>query len=478
MEQTTNLKLNKPGANDYADVAVLNTNMDKLDEAVSKLNTGKATLGADGKVPVEQLPDMHYDPTGTAVAAVQQHNTAGDAHADIRQAVTAAKSVTGTTNPTQSTVGTVGQFYINTATGVVFICTVAASTYTWKQVSGMLPQINVTVPTGATVTCTDGTTTLTAVSAGDACTFFIPNLATWTLSATQNGQTSTPSSRIVGVDTVKIYSTSFAFISTTLNDNSWETIQSVARASTGSNYWAVGDAKQITLRGSLQTTPVAGQSYWVYILGFNHNASIEGNNTIHFGFGRLAQTYTSTNSIALTDSTYGSTTSYSGAFTMNTTGINSGGWGSSRMRNNILGSGNYNPDTGMFVSNLPDELKSVLRMITKYTDNVGNGQGSVESNVTATNETLWLLSQFEVFGDIRSANTYEQQRQSQYQYYKNGNTTTRFKHNDTSATVYWWLRSAEAGNSVAFANVLENGNSGSGSYANTSYGVAPAFAVG
>ena len=50
---------------------------------------GKATLGADGKVPVEQLPAMNYEPTGTAAAAVAAHNSAGDAHADMRAEVTA-----------------------------------------------------------------------------------------------------------------------------------------------------------------------------------------------------------------------------------------------------------------------------------------------------------------------------------------------------------------------------------------------------
>ena len=41
---------------------------------------GIAGLGADGKVPSSQLPKMDFDPSGTAVDAVKQHNAASTAH--------------------------------------------------------------------------------------------------------------------------------------------------------------------------------------------------------------------------------------------------------------------------------------------------------------------------------------------------------------------------------------------------------------
>jgi len=68
MSVTSNLGLTLPAGSDYADVAVLNDNWTKIDEAVSK----KAELGADGKVPPEQLPEMKFDPSGSA-AAVQKN---------------------------------------------------------------------------------------------------------------------------------------------------------------------------------------------------------------------------------------------------------------------------------------------------------------------------------------------------------------------------------------------------------------------
>ena len=66
--------LKKNPATDGADTfnieTMLNENWDKIDEAVAK----KAELGADGKIPAEQLPEMNYDKAGSA-AAVQTNLT-------------------------------------------------------------------------------------------------------------------------------------------------------------------------------------------------------------------------------------------------------------------------------------------------------------------------------------------------------------------------------------------------------------------
>lgn len=72
--------LKKNPATDGADTfnieTMLNENWDKIDEAVAK----KAELGADGKIPPEQLPEMNYDKAGSAEAV--QKNL--DAHTGNR----------------------------------------------------------------------------------------------------------------------------------------------------------------------------------------------------------------------------------------------------------------------------------------------------------------------------------------------------------------------------------------------------------
>lgn len=87
--KTTNYKLTKPLESEFYDVGVQNENMDKIDtqmkanadavEALQKGQSGKADL-VDGKVPAEQLPDMNYDPKGTAQNTVSEHNFDQTAH--------------------------------------------------------------------------------------------------------------------------------------------------------------------------------------------------------------------------------------------------------------------------------------------------------------------------------------------------------------------------------------------------------------
>lgn len=54
---TTKYHLKKPALEDFGDVADINSNMDIIDETL----TNKADLGEDGKVPLEQLPELGSD---------------------------------------------------------------------------------------------------------------------------------------------------------------------------------------------------------------------------------------------------------------------------------------------------------------------------------------------------------------------------------------------------------------------------------
>ena len=86
MNQTANLGLNLPEESDWAEVATLNENWEKVDEAVAK----KAELGADGKIPAEQLPEMNYDKAGSA-EAVQKNLDAHTGNRNNPHGVTAAQ---------------------------------------------------------------------------------------------------------------------------------------------------------------------------------------------------------------------------------------------------------------------------------------------------------------------------------------------------------------------------------------------------
>ena len=261
-------------------------------------------------------------------------------------------------------------------------------------------------------------------------------------------------------------------ISNTLNSNSWATIKAVSDAGQGANYWDVGDTKAITINGTVGATSFSNLSINVFILGFNHNASREGTNRIHFKIGKIGSTQ-----VGLCDSQYGNYTGTSGCFTMNTSNTNSGGWANCHMRKTVLGSdaSPTSPRANTLLAALPADLRAVMKPITKYSDNTGGGSNTA-SYVTSTTDYLPLLSEFEIQGTRSYANSAEQNYQQQYEYYRAGNSKVHYKHNATGTAAYAWCRSVYATNSGYFCLVYANG-SANGYPASISWAVAPGFAA-
>lgn len=269
--------------------------------------------------------------------------------------------------------------------------------------------------------------------------------------------------------TSQTISVEVTFISSVLNDNSWATIQQAAQSGQADNYWDVGDRKEVTLNGTVRARTLSNYKWYCYILGFNHNASKEGNNTIHFQFGYSA--LSGGVHTAMTDWT--GSNSYGGTsgtrFCMNDAQTNVGGWNSSLMRSTTI------PE---FRNCLPSELKSVLKAATKYTDNTGNSS-NVAANVTATQDDIFLLAEYEVFGSRTYANQYEytDSKQVQYDFYKSGNSKVMYNDQTTGTAVYWWERSPYYSNATAFCVVADGGIANYIS-AHYSHGFAPGFCVG
>ena len=67
------------------------------------------------------------------------------------------------------------------------------------------------------------------------------------------------------------------------------------------------------------------------------------------------------------------------------------------MRTNICGT-SLSSYSGTIIAVIPEELRAVLKSVTKYTDNTGNS--SAASAVTATTDYFFLLSENEVFGIV------------------------------------------------------------------------------
>lgn len=244
---------------------------------------------------------------------------------------------------------------------------------------------------------------------------------------------------------------------TSLANNTPDIIAAAAKSGQAANYWSVGDKVGIAVNGSF-----GGLSYnntvYAFILGFNHNSSVEGGNSIHFQFGKTAAGV----DIAFVNS-YGSTGT---GFCMNTSNTNSGGWNNSYMRKTICPA---------FLAALPTAWQNIIAACTKYSDNTGGGSNTA-SYVTATSDKIWLLSEMEVQGTRSYANSAEANYQKQYDYYRNGNSKVKYQHTATTSACVWWLRSVYASAAGGFCGVGTDG-SADGYAAYISYGFAPGFKV-
>lgn len=302
------------------------------------------------------------------------------------------------------------------------------------------------------VRASDGKT-LTASTVNGIATIGNVGYGTWTVTAGSNTKT-------IEVREFKQYK-----VFATLNEYSWAEISAISQSGDAANLFSVGDTKSIVLNGTVGNTTFDNVKIDAYILGINHNAEIEGNNRIHFCIGKV-----SNKTVGLVDSQY---LQYpmmsSGYFSMSYGGnndTNHGGWNGCYMRNSVM----------QWIKNvLPTDLQNVLKTVTKFTDNTGGGSNE-SSSVTATIETICLEAEFEVQGARSYANNYEQNKQKQYDYYKNGNSKIRYKHNSTNDAVFWWNRSPGAADYTGFCIVFTDGlaNSNLSRYC---YTIAPCFYV-
>lgn len=273
-----------------------------------------------------------------------------------------------------------------------------------------------------------------------------------------------------GVTKTTTQSITVTAISSTLNSNSWATIKAVSDAGKGDSYWDVGDTKTITINGTVQGFTFSNLSIAVFILGFNHNSSWDGNNRIHFQIGKISNKL-----VGLCDSNYGSYVS--SGFCMNTSRTNSGGWSNSHMRKTVLGNSGTpsSPPANSLLAALPADLRAVMKSVYKYTDNTGGGSDTA-SYVTATTDYLFLLAEFEYHGKRTYANSAEQNYQKQYDYYKAGNSKVHYRHDNTGSAVRAWTRSAYSSYSGYFCLVHTDGTPTSND-ADYSRALAPGFAA-
>ena len=343
-------------------------------------------------------------------------------------------------------------------------------------------KIIVSVTSGAAVTATKGSKVVSGTSVNGTCTLIVPEAGTWSVSASLNGQTSntenvstedsypveltlsdekpTDTKEVSVVDSYAVALTiPTSPVSTTLNDNTWDVIKTVADANQGENYWSIGDCKQVQVSGTIGIMQIGFTTY-AFIIGFNH----DGISGIHFQLGKTNPQ--NDNGMCLCTSAYGTSSTTKGEYNMINPITNNyqEGWNSSQMRGNVLKG---------YLSALPEELRSVIQTVYHTEAAVMNSSGTAQW-VTFEDipSDLFLLSEKEVFGVSKYGRP---SKSTQYAYYSAGNSKIAHGFDGSLLdAVRWWLRTAAS--RVACVCVDENGAAAIKN-AKWSYGVHPAFVV-
>ena len=286
--------------------------------------------------------------------------------------------------------------------------------------SGGVYQIAVETSAGASVSASKGTTTVsgTADTSGS-CTLTLYEPGEWSVSASLNNVTKTQTVSI-GTQSMKL---PLIELADAFAANSWETIIAACQSGNVPDSWAVGDSKPMAINGT---------NYQIDIIGKNHDVYTDGSGTAPLTF-------------QLHDC-------YSEAKQMYSTDLSGLGWKNTDMRLTYLPA---------ILALMPAEVKNGIHAVNKKTSEGGNS-----TTIETVSDTLFLLSEVEIFGTASSSVAGEG---SQYDYYKAGNPKIKKRE---GVDEFWWERSSASGG--MFCRVRANGQAGA-SNASSSLGVSFAF---
>lgn len=208
-------------------------------------------------------------------------------------------------------------------------------------------------------------------------------------------------------------------------NNTWEQIIAACHNNAVPETWKVADQKPMTIGGS---------DYLIDIIGKNHDDYSDGS-------GKAPLTF------QLHDC-------YKIAKAMHSTAANTMGWAKCTMRIEHLPT---------ILKQMPADVQSGIREVNKISASGGRG-----TSLVTTKDSLFLLSEVEVFGSSINSHSGEG---TQYGYYKAGNSTVK----DFNGSAYdWWERSPSTGSTRLYCAVKSTGSSINSS-ANVIHGVAFAF---
>lgn len=259
-------------------------------------------------------------------------------------------------------------------------------------------------------------------------------------------------------------------------------LSAIAASGQAANSLAIGDLFPVVFNGALSDgLTLSNETYYAALIGIDHNSSREGTKRLHF---KCPYSEDGTQ-LAFCDNKYGEPIGYKRAttsgiyFNMNNAtsasnckdGYNAGGYIGSNMKKNVM---------PRIKSAMESGWRNVIRACTKYSDNNTVSPGTTVSdnaaNVTASQEDLWLLDEYEYHGTRTYANSASQNYQKQYQCYINGNSKIHYGHDNRTSVTYVWARGVSVSGYNTFCYVYSAG-SANHSYAAYSNGVAFGFTL-
>ena len=251
-----------------------------------------------------------------------------------------------------------------------------------------------------------------------------------------------------------------------------EVILSHIRSNQHNTLYNVGDTFEIKLNGYVSYgISFSNATYYAVVIGKNHNASLEtaGNPSMTFAIIKRPDesklfSFCNTTETSRETVTNGATKAvHNNCYAKNygyvwtggqwfelvvTDGADiTGGWVYSFMRAVVL------PN---FFNCLSSDWQNVIGYTTKYTDNFGN-KSNTNAHVTTTSDRLFLVSEYELMGVRKYANTYEQNYQQQYSFFANSSNRSFYQHGNTSKTASAMTRSPYYNSSANFCVKGANG---------------------
>ena len=282
-------------------------------------------------------------------------------------------------------------------------------------------QVNVLTTTGTVVTMTKGSKTLSATAGNDGwATLYPAEFGDWTIKA---GSTS----KVFNVNAIAVFYVAMA----SLASLGWDVVASCAKKGVAKYLWNIGDKKTLT---------VDGVTYTAVIIGFDHdNVANAGS----YGRSKAGITWQLLDCLNTT-------------YQMNSSNTNNGGWTSCAMRTSTMAT---------LLGKLPTALKNNIVPVTKLTS-----AGNQSTQINSTTDSLFLLSEIEIFGATQYSKAGEG---VQYEYYAAGNPTVKKVNGSANR---WWERSPYGSSTTYFCYVNGNGIA-NGYTATDTYGVAFGFCV-